>query len=52
MIEKQITVLQAEEGMALKKGDIICSSVMLRFGETKEGWIEIPAPIEEVEEGD
>ena len=41
MITTSITMLKAEEGYVLKKGNIYTSSVLLREGETAEGWEEI-----------
>lgn len=36
-----LTMLEAEEGMVLTKDGNHCSSVLLRKGETAEGWSEI-----------
>lgn len=36
-----LTMLEAEEGMVLTKDGNYCSSVLLRKGETAEGWSEI-----------
>lgn len=38
---KTIYMLKADEGYVLKKGDTYTSSVLLREGETSEGWSEI-----------
>lgn len=38
---KTIYMLKAEEGYVLKKGDTYTSAVLLREGETSEGWSEI-----------
>lgn len=45
---KTIYMLKAEEGYVLKKGDTYTSAVLLREGETSEGWKEVP--FEEFEE--
>ena len=45
---KTIYMLKAEEGYVLKKGDIYTSAVLLREGETPDGWTEVP--FEEFEE--
>lgn len=45
---KTIYMLKAEEGYVLKKGDTYTSAVLLREGETSEGWTEVP--FEEFEE--
>lgn len=36
-----LTMLEADEGMVLTKDDNYCSSVLLRKGETADGWTEI-----------
>ena len=36
-----LTMLEADEGMVLTKDGNYCSSVLLRKGETAEGWSEI-----------
>lgn len=36
-----LTMLEADKGMVLTKDDNYCSSVLLRKGETSEGWTEI-----------
>lgn len=41
MKETYLTLLEADEGMVLIKNDNYCSSVLLRKGETSEGWTEI-----------
>ena len=41
MKETYLTLLEADEGMVLTKNDNYCSSVLLRKGETSEGWTEI-----------
>ena len=41
MKETYLTLLEADEGMVLTKNDDYCSSVLLRKGETSEGWTEI-----------
>ena len=38
---KTIYMLKADEGYVLKKDDIYTSAVLLREGETSEGWSEI-----------
>lgn len=38
---KTIYMLKAEEGYVLKKGDTYTSAVLLREGETSDGWSEI-----------
>ena len=38
---KTIYMLKAEDGYVLKKGDTYTSAVLLREGETSEGWSEI-----------
>ena len=38
---KTIYMLKAEEGYVLKKGDTYASAVLLREGETPDGWSEI-----------
>lgn len=38
---KTIYMLKAEEGYVLKKGDTYTSAVLLRDGETPDGWSEI-----------
>ena len=38
---KTIYMLKAEEGYVLKKGDTYTSAVLLREGETPDGWSEI-----------
>ena len=38
---KTIYMLKAEERYVLKKGDTYTSAVLLREGETSEGWSEI-----------
>ena len=45
---KTIYMLKAEEGYVLKKGDTYTSAVLLREGETPDGWTEVP--FEEFEE--
>ena len=47
MKELYLTMLEADEGMVLTKDGNYCSSVLLRKGETSEGWSEIT--IEEFE---
>ncbi len=42
MITTQLTMLKAEEGYVLKKDNTYTSSVLLREGETADGWTEIP----------
>lgn len=39
-----LKMLKADPGMLLKKGDIECTSILLKEGESEEGWIEIPEP--------
>ena len=46
MVITTLKMLKADEGMLLKKGDIICTSILLKEGQTEEGWIEIPEPDE------
>ena len=41
MKESFLTLLEADEGMVLTKNNNYCSSVLLRKGETSEGWTEI-----------
>ena len=41
MKENYLTLLEADEGKVLTKNDNYCSSVLLRKGETSEGWTEI-----------
>lgn len=41
MKEILLTMLEADEGMVLTDGTNYCSSVLLRKGETSEGWSEI-----------
>lgn len=41
MKETYLTLLEADEGKVLTKNDNYCSSVLLRKGETSEGWTEI-----------
>ena len=41
MKESYLTMLEADEGMVLTKDGNYCSSVLLRKGETSEGWSEI-----------
>ena len=41
MKETYLTMLEADEGMVLTDGTNYCSSVLLRKGETSEGWSEI-----------
>ena len=41
MKELYLTMLEADEGMVLTKDGNYCSSVLLRKGETSEGWSEI-----------
>ena len=41
MKETYLTMIEADEGMVLVKDDNYCSSVLLRKGETSEGWNEI-----------
>ena len=36
-----LTMIEADEGKVLVKDDHYCSSVLLRKGETSEGWSEI-----------
>lgn len=48
MQAKTIYMLKAEEGYVLKKGDTYTSAVLLREGETPDGWTEVP--FEEFEE--
>lgn len=38
---KTIYMLKADEGYVLKKDDIYTSAVLLREGETPDGWSEI-----------
>ena len=42
MVITTLKMLKADEGMLLKKGDTICTSILLKEGETEEGWTEIP----------
>ena len=42
MVITTLKMIKADDGMLLKKGDIICTSILLKEGETEEGWIEIP----------
>lgn len=41
MITKTLTMLKAEDGYVLNKGDIYTVSVLLREDETADGWTEI-----------
>lgn len=41
MKETYLTMLEADEGMVLTKDGNYCSSVLLRKGETSQGWSEI-----------
>ena len=41
MKETYLTLLEADEGKVLTKNDNYCSSVLLRKGETSEGWTEV-----------
>lgn len=41
MKESYLTMIEADEGMVLTDGTNYCSSVLLRKGETSEGWSEI-----------
>lgn len=41
MKETYLTMLEADEGMVLTKDGNYCSSVLLRKGETSDGWSEI-----------
>lgn len=41
MKETYLTMIEADEGMVLTDGTNYCSSVLLRKGETSEGWSEI-----------
>lgn len=41
MKETYLTMLEADEGMVLTDGTNYCSSVLLRKGETSDGWSEI-----------
>ena len=41
MKETYLTMLEADEGMVLTDGTNYCSSVLLRKGQTAEGWSEI-----------
>jgi len=41
MIKTYLTMLKADEGMVLTDGTNYCSSVLLREGQTEEGWSEI-----------
>ena len=41
MKEILLTMLEADEGKVLVKDNNYCSSVLLRKGETSEGWREI-----------
>ena len=41
MKEVLLTMIEADEGKVLVKGNNYCSSVLLRKGETAEGWSEI-----------
>jgi hypothetical protein len=41
MKETYLTMIEADEGMVLTDGINYCSSVLLRKGETSEGWSEI-----------
>lgn len=53
MIITSIKMLKAEEGKLLHKGDIYTSAVLLKEGETEEGWEEVDEselPEEEEEE--
>ena len=45
---KTIYMLKAEEGYVLKNGGKYTSAVLLREGETPDGWTEVP--FEEFEE--
>ncbi|MBQ2391367.1 MAG: hypothetical protein II306_06320 [Clostridia bacterium] len=41
MKESFLTMIEADEGMVLTKDGNYCSSVLLRKGETSDGWTEI-----------
>lgn len=41
MKEILLTMLEADDGMVLTDGTNYCSSVLLRKGETSDGWSEI-----------
>ena len=41
MKEIYLTMIEADKGMVLTDGTNYCSSVLLRKGETSEGWYEI-----------
>ena len=41
MKQTYLTMLEADEGKVLTKDGNYCSSVLLRKGETAEGWSEI-----------
>lgn len=41
MKEILLTMLEADDGMVLTDGTNYCSSVLLRKGQTAEGWSEI-----------
>lgn len=41
MKETYLTMLEADEGMVLTDGTNYCSSVLLRKGQTADGWSEI-----------
>ena len=41
MITTYLTMLKAEEGKVLTDGTNYCSSVLLREGQTADGWTEI-----------
>lgn len=41
MKETYLIMIEADEGMVLTDGTNYCSSVLLRKGETAEGWSEI-----------
>lgn len=41
MMTSYLTMLEADEGFVLNKGDVYTKSVLLRKDETPEGWTEI-----------
>ena len=45
-------ILTADEGKALKKGDVIATTVHLGVNDSAENWVEIDKPDEEISDSE
>lgn len=44
MTKSTLIMLKADDGMVLEKDGLIVKSVLLKEGESEDGWNEIPEP--------